>query len=321
MAEIDQNKRVVDVVIPAFNAEKYIEETLASVALQGELIRSIIVVNDGSTDNTAEKVNAFSKAHPSLIIELINQQNCGLANARNAGILASHASYIALLDADDLWVKDKLQKQLNVFNEDQNPKLGVVYCAYELINQDSRPMIENNLTIQPQVRGAAYSKLKSGNFISGSGSSVLIKANIFKEVGYFDESLSASEDWDMWIRISEKYEFDFVSDVLVQIRVHDNNMQKNFSRMLSSELAMLNKFEKNGVHNYFLLCKIQTILYRQKMVAQTIAGFEISEPWVKSHLTGIRRSLWHLAFFLPSLIWEPLRLIKKNIPAVFKFKK
>lgn len=313
MVEIDQDKCLVDVVIPAFNAEKYIAETLVSVALQGELIRSIIVVNDGSTDNTADKVNAFSKAHPHIIIELINQQNCGLANARNIGIRASHAPYIALLDADDLWVKDKLQKQLTVFNEGQNPKLGVVYCAYELINQTSLPITGKNLTIQPQVRGNAYSKLKSGNFISGSGSSALIKTKVFEDVGYFDESLSASEDWDMWLRISEKYEFDYVSDVLVQIRVHDNNMQKNFSRMLSSELAMLNKFEKNGVHNYFLLWKIRTILFKQKMTASEIVGFEKSEAWVKVQLTGYRFWLWNVLLAVPNAIWSPLRYIKNNL--------
>ena len=85
--------------------------------------------------------------------------------------------------------------------------------------------------------------------------------------------------------------------------------------MLASELAMLNKFAQHGTHNYFLLCKIQTILFKQKMSAHTIAGFELCEPWVKSNLTGIRRSLWHMALYIPSFIWEPLKLIKNKISA------
>jgi hypothetical protein len=141
----------------------------------------------------------------------------------------------------------------------------------------------------------------------------LIKADIFKEIGYFDETLNASEDWDMWLRIASKYQFDYVDENLVQIRVHASNMQKDFSRMLASELAMLNKFEKNGTHNYFLLWKIQTILFKKKMLAHSIAGFDSSEPWVKSQLTGPRRLLWQSALFIPDLIWGPLKIIKERL--------
>jgi hypothetical protein len=156
-------------------------------------------------------------------------------------------------------------------------------------------------------------KLLTGNFISGSGSSVLIKSEVFKEVGLFDENLRASEDWDMWLRIAEKFHFDFVDFPLVQIRVHQSNMQKDFSRMLASELAMLNKFAKHGRHNYFLLLKIQTILFKKSIKAQSISGFDASEPWVKSQLTGLSCFVWHAALFIPNLLWTPLKMIKSLI--------
>ena len=307
----------IDVVIPAFNAEKYIEKTLASVALQGNLIQSVIVVNDGSTDQTAQIVESFAKSHPNLGIQLINQENAGLANARNTGINAStqesKAPFIALLDADDVWLTGKLEKQLNLFQASQDPKLGAVYSSYELIDENGNAIAGENLIVKPSLCGEVYSSLLTGNFISGSGSGVLVKSAVFEEVGLFDEALKASEDWDMWIRIARKFHFDYVNESLVQIRVHSANMQKDFSRMLASELAMLNKFAQHGTHNHFLLWKIQTILFQKKMLATQIAGFESSEPWVKSQLTGYKHLLWQLLLPIPTAIWVPLKKLKKSL--------
>jgi glycosyltransferase involved in cell wall biosynthesis len=313
MVALSTKNRLVDIVIPAFNAEHYINQTLESIALQGNLVHSIIVVNDGSTDQTAQIVEAFTKKHPRLSIKLINQNNAGLANARNKGIQHTTAPYIALLDADDIWLNGKLEQQLEVFNASSEPSLGVVYTGYELIDENSL-LISNDVgIIKPQARGDVRSKLLTGNFISGSGSSVLIKAEVFKEVGLFDESLRASEDWDMWLRIAQQFYFDFVDLPLVQIRVHQSNMQKDFSRMLASELAMLNKFAQQGKHNYFLLLKIQTILFKKNMSAQEITGFDVSEPWVKAQLTGYQHFIWQLLLYAPNAIWGPLKKMKRFI--------
>jgi glycosyltransferase involved in cell wall biosynthesis len=313
MVALSTQNHLVDVVIPAFNAARYIDQTLESIALQGSLVHSIIVVNDGSTDQTAQQVEAFAKKHPGLVIKLISQANAGLANARNTGIKAVTAPFIALLDADDIWLKGKLERQLEAFNTSLDPQLGVVYAGYELIDENSLLMTNGKGLIKPQPRGDVRPKLLTGNFISGSGSNVLIKSEVFKEVGVFDENLRASEDWDMWLRISQKFHFDFVDSPLVQIRVHECNMQKDFSRMLASELAMLNKFERQGKHNYFLLLKIQTILFQKKILATQIAGFESSEHWVKSQLTGYQRCLWQLFLPIPTAIWAPLKELKKSL--------
>ena len=305
----------IDVVIPAFNAEKYIEKTLASVALQDKLVRSVYVVNDGSTDQTAHIVESFAKSHPNIDIQLINQENAGLANARNAGIKASlqesKAPFIALLDADDVWLSEKLEKQLSLFQASQDPKLGLIYSSYELIDENGNPIPGENLIVKPSLRGKVYSSLLTGNFISGSGSAVLVKSTVFEVVGLFDEDLKASEDWDMWLRIAREFYFDYVNEPLVQIRVHSTNMQKDFSRMLTSELVMLNKFAQHGTRNFFLLWKIQTILFQKKMLATQIAGFESSEPWVKSQFTGYKYRLWQLLLPIPAAIWVPLKKLKK----------
>jgi glycosyltransferase involved in cell wall biosynthesis len=251
------------------------------------------------------------------VIQLINQENAGLANARNTGIKASlqesKAPFIALLDADDVWLSGKLEKQLNLFQASQDSKLGLVYSSYELIDEKGSAIVGENLIVKPSLRGEVYSSLLTGNFISGSGSGVLVKSAVFEEVGLFDETLKASEDWDMWIRIARKFHFDYVNESLVQIRVHSTNMQKDFSRMLASELAMLNKFAQHGTHNYFLLWKIQTILFQKKMLATQIADFESSEPWVKSQLTGYKNRLWQLLLPIPAAIWGPLKKLKKSL--------
>ena len=313
MVELSSKNHLVDVVIPAFNAERYIDQTLDSIALQGSLVHSIIVVNDGSTDQTALKVEAFTKQHPHLTVKLINQANAGLANARNTGIENVTAPYIALLDADDIWLRGKLERQLEVFNNSSDTRLGVVYTGYELIDENSLLISNDKGIIKPQARGDVRSKLLTGNFISGSGSSVLIKSAVFKEAGLFDESLRASEDWDMWLRIAQQFHFDFVDTPLVQIRVHQSNMQKDFSRMLASELAMLNKFAQHGKHNYFLLLKIQTILFKKKIAAKDITGFSTSEPWVKAQLTGYQRFIWQSLLYIPNAIWGPLKKMKQFI--------
>jgi len=269
------------------------------------------VVNDGSTDQTAQIVEAFTKKHPHISMKLIHQNNAGLANARNKGIQHTTAPYIALLDADDIWLNGKLEQQLEVFNASSEPRLGVVYTGYELIDENSLAISNDKGIIKPQARGDVRSKLLTGNFISGSGSSVLIKSAVFKEVGLFDESLRASEDWDMWLRIAQQFHFDFVDLPLVQIRVHQSNMQKDFSRMLASELAMLNKFAQHGKHNYFLLLKIQTILFKKKMSAQEISGFDVSQPWVKAQLTGPRHFIWQSLLYTPNAIWGPLKKLKR----------
>jgi len=294
----------IDVVIPAFNAAAYLTETLQSVAQQGDVLAQIIVVNDGSTDHTTACVQQFSVAHPQMKIVLVEQANLGLSAARNTGICKSTAPYIAFLDADDLWQAHKLDAQLQLFLSSVDPKLGVVYTGYSLISESSAPLSTNTRLVAPKVRGDVYRALLRGNFISGSGSSVLVKREVLDVVGGFDEKLHASEDWDMWLRIARQFHFDFVDKPLVAIRVHAKNMQKDRLRMLSAELMMLNKLTQMQVSNYFLLWKIRTILVEQKMAATQIPGFDECNPHLQQQLTGP-------AMQLSKMLLAPLQYLAK----------
>lgn len=301
----------IDVVIPAYNAGAFITQSLQSVLLQDAPIHSVIVVNDGSIDDTQSKVRAFQEQYPQLKIVLIDQMNAGLSAARNAGIRHSQANYIALLDADDLWHPTKLSSQIALFDKSQNPQLGVVYCAYELINTagNLHPSKEQVL-IAPKLRGHVYKPLLRGNFISGSGSSVLIAHAVFDQVGLFDEQLRACEDWDMWLRIAQYYSFDYVDQTLVSIRVHPNNMQKDLGRMMSAELMVLNKFYERGQSNPFLLWKLRTYLSNKKLTVDTITGFSHCSPKLQAQLSGWRMTLASTA--LAPLRWLANRYLNRR---------
>ena len=293
----------VDVVIPAYNADAFISRTLESIAKQTYPINRIIVVNDGSTDETQARVLEFTRTHPNMNTVLLNQTNAGLSAARNTGIKHSAADYIALLDADDLWAPEKLFKQIQVLTHSIWPKLGVVYCAYQIINKQGLVVASNSRdVIRPSLRGNIYKKLLLGNFISGSGSSVLIKRSVFSDVGLFDQDLRACEDWDMWMRIAKQYQFDFINEPLVSIRIHQNNMQKDGMRMLSAELMVLNKFFDQGDKNTFLLWKIRTFLLNKGLSASSIPRFENCNVKLQSQLLG-----WRMSF--AAVLVSPIRAL------------
>lgn len=300
---MSQSQFTIDVVIPAYNAGAFIAQTLQSVLLQDMSIQCVIVVNDGSIDDTQSKVLAFQEQNPQLKIALIHQENAGLSAARNAGIKHSKADYIALLDADDLWHPTKLSSQIKLFQDSQNPQLGAVYCAYGLIDVAGNLLpTKAQALIAPKLRGNVYKPLLRGNFISGSGSSVLIARTVFDQVGLFDQKLKACEDWDMWLRIAQHYQFDYVDHTLVSIRVHPHNMQKDFGRMVSAELMVLNKFYERGEKNPFLLWKLRTYLSNKQIAANSITGFSSCSPSLKAALSG-----WRMSF--SSLALAPLRAL------------
>lgn len=243
MVLIQQNTNLdIDVIIPVFNGASFIEKALSSVQRQTYLPRKIIVVDDGSTDRTKQIVLDFSSKN-TIAIEYIYQENGGPNKARNKGIGASSATLLAFLDADDEWVENKLEEQVKIFQVDEFENTGLVYCSYSLIDTDSETLIDNYaVTLDTTYKGQIFDKVLTANKIIGSASAVLIKRECFTVVGTFDESLKVSEDWDMWIRISEKFAINYVNKALVKIRRHANNFQKKYKYMLINDILFYNKW-------------------------------------------------------------------------------
>jgi glycosyltransferase involved in cell wall biosynthesis len=277
----------VDVVIPAFNAGRYIEEALLSVANQTLPPARVIVVDDGSTDDTVERVRDFAARHPQLQIECVSQKNAGPSAARNNGLRRISADFVALLDADDRWCPDKLARQAALFQAGDSEILGLVYCDYLVIDAESRPVISAHRQ-KAALRGHAEQALRSANLVAGSASAVLLRTSALHETGCFDEALVCAEDWDFWLRLARKWHIDSVAEPLVQIRQHDLNAQKSLTRMLGGELRFAEKLywrsELSLLHWLRLLGQMQRLRVRVSDFSPWPDGSPVpwlfAEPWI-----------------------------------------
>lgn len=234
-------RRSVDVVIPVFNGALYIGQALHSVLAQDLLPAQIIVVDDGSTDATAQIVQRFSDAP--VPVRYHYQPNRGLSAARNAGIRLCTGEYVAFLDADDEWYPHKLASQMELFSRGEWDNLGAVYCRYDAIDAEGC-ISTRHFIVEPDPlnRGYIFERLLDANLITGSGSGILMRRACFDSVGGFDEEFRACEDWDMWLRLAQAYQFDYVDQKLVRIRMHSQNMQKNSRLIYASLLMFYNKW-------------------------------------------------------------------------------
>ncbi|KAB0668621.1 glycosyltransferase [Oryzomonas sagensis] len=226
---------LVSVVVTCFNYGKYVGKAIDSVLKQTYRNVEIIVVNDGSTDNTDEVMCNYLK-NPKIVY--IQQENQGQAVAKNMGIKRSRGEFVAFLDADDRWCVEKLEKQMVCFD---NERTGVVYCRARYIdeNNDSFDYEMTGTYLQPR-RGAVTKWLLFDNFVQFSSS--IVRKSCFERFGGFNESLEMGIDWDLWLRISTAYEFDYVDDRLFYYRMgHSGQMSKNLEeRQRCSDRIMVN---------------------------------------------------------------------------------
>lgn len=242
---------MIDVIIPVYNGEKYIIEAIKSVEKQTLKPSNIFIINDGSTDNTEEIIKKYIELSKNSNIKYIKKENGGPNSARNLGLKQSQAEFVAFLDADDIWVQEKLEKQMSIFERKEYSNIGLVYAGYREINEKNE--INKNALIVPfdiKIQGNAFNSLLSGNKILGSSSSVLIKKEVFDNVDLFDENLRFGEDWDMWLRIAEKYDINFAKEPLVYIRRHSTNQTNELDKVFLGEIDFFNKWVSkiNGIY-------------------------------------------------------------------------
>ncbi len=206
----------ISVVIPAYNAARWIGETLESVLAQTYQDFEVIVVDDGSTDETAAVVGEFGGR-----VRCIQQPNRGQASARNAGIRAARGEYIAFLDADDLWLKEKLHIQVGLL---KSSGLAWVYSdAIAFDNQTGRVLFRFG-QVDRQYAGDILELLFFTDFIPSP--TPVIRKSVFEQVGCFDEhkTVQNREDWAMWLRIAACYPVGLTPEPLAEYRVHPTSM-------------------------------------------------------------------------------------------------
>ena len=195
----------VSVIIPTHNRSDFLRRAIASVLNQTYQDFELIVVDDASTDNTAEAVAEFNDERIKL---LRHDTNKGGSAARNTGILASECDYIALLDDDDEWLPEKLSRQMEVLLSSP-PQVGCVYSGCVDVTTTGKTIGE----YIPTKRGDLSKDLVAENCVGGA-SSALLKRECVKKVGLFDESLPCSQDYDLWIRISNEFHFECIPETL-----------------------------------------------------------------------------------------------------------
>ncbi len=207
----------VSVIIPAYNAVPYVTGAVDSALAQTYAQVEVVVVDDGSTDATAEVLRPYREAGK---ITYIYQKNAGLSSARNTGIRASRGEYVALLDSDDLFLPEKLLRQVGYL--EAHPACGISYCGIAHFYEESP---ENMLHLDYTYYSGAevFPRLLWKNFINPL--SVVARRSVFDIIGYFDENLKRSEDWDFWIRAAHAgIRFDYLSEVLAQYRMRKGSM-------------------------------------------------------------------------------------------------
>lgn len=222
----------VSVLIPAFNAAAFVRRAVDSVLAQSHPAHEILVIDDGSTDDTAEVLSAYGDA-----IRVIRQPNGGLSNARNRGLREATGEFVAFLDADDRWLPDKLARQVEVMRSD--PAIGFCSTVTLVETPDGQPLDRWGC---PEIDGTLLRTLFLRNgAVPGSGSGVLARRALFEQVGTFDESLRSLEDIDMWMRLAAVTGYRCLPEPLTLIVKHPDSMSRQLERMRTAALQVMRK--------------------------------------------------------------------------------
>lgn len=221
----------VSVIIPTYNRAHYIRETIDSVLAQTYPDYEIIVVDDGSTDKTAEVLKHYNGR----IRYYCFPENKGISAARNFAIEQARGKYIAFLDDDDLWMPEKLEKQVAVL--ENNPELAFVCSGAYVIDA------HGEVTARWCRAGAqeTFECLYDQNFVLNL--TVILRRECFAAVGGFDPKLPSTQDYDLWLRLAKRYKFSYVDSCLAKYRLHPQNLSKNIDRRLRQHLMIINKKE------------------------------------------------------------------------------
>jgi glycosyltransferase involved in cell wall biosynthesis len=210
---------VVDVVIPVRNGARFIEACLDSVRAQTLQPNSVIVVDDGSTDETAALLQAYAARWPKL--HLIRSIPRGVSHARNLALQASQAQFVAFLDSDDVWMVDKLERQMALLTSDR-PQLGIVHCACVQIDELGETF-RGGRVLSPTRRGDIFQAMIKAFYPIVAPSTVIARRDLIMKAGGFDETLTCGEDLDLWLKLARVSHVDYVAASLVGLRVHPGN--------------------------------------------------------------------------------------------------
>jgi glycosyltransferase involved in cell wall biosynthesis len=289
---------LVSVVIPSFNYARYLTETIDSALAQSYPHIEVLVVDDGSSDDSLSVLARYGDR-----IRYFSQERLGASVARNRGIAEARGEFIALLDSDDAWHPDKIAKQLVLF---ESARVGLVYSGLKYIDADGNRLGESIDGLAGDVLLDLCLFTPPGVLITGS--SALVRKTCFDHVGLFDPAISSSSDWDMWRRLACQFDFAIVREPLTSYRLHNASMRHDVRGYERAMLAALRKtFEDvaaTRVHPYRRRCHAN--LFR--ILA---GGFYRSSQW-GSCVAYALRSVWTHPAALGYIAATPFRQIARR---------
>jgi glycosyltransferase involved in cell wall biosynthesis len=234
----------VSVIIPTYNYKQFIQKAIDSVLTQTYKDVEIIVVDDGSTDNTRDIIES-KYAHK---VAYIYQDNKGASAARNKGIALSHGEYLVFLDADDYFLSSSIEERLTILED--NKSIGWVYSRWQYVDIEGN-ILEDAFHNAPfaykkRLRGNIFMDMLSGTLINTS--SVLLRRSCAEDTGGFDDRLSAFQDYDFWLRVSHRHQVEYLDKVLVYITAHKESI--SFTQPPYPARAIINKKIEENYRNY-----------------------------------------------------------------------
>jgi glycosyltransferase involved in cell wall biosynthesis len=235
-------KPKISVIVPTYNRSELLPRAINSILNQTFKDFELIIVDDGSTDNTKKIIEKYSE-NDSRIKYIYQENSGGPPRPKNTGIKIAKGNYIAFLDSDDEWLPSKLEEQIKKYIEnDKNHNIGLVGCGAIIINKATK---EKEYFTPPRFLLKKTPEILQKT-IAHSCSSIIIKKTVFEDSGLFDENIKVLDDRDLYIRILNKYKFIFIQKPLFKYYVHDNNVtnKKNEHKSIKDEQLMLKKYKK-----------------------------------------------------------------------------
>ncbi len=284
------------VIVPAYNACDYIEDCLESVLDQTDPDFELIVVDDGSTDSTAEKVLRYSYDSR---LRLVQRLNGGLAAARNTGIRLAGGEWVAFLDADDRWCPEKLMAHHSaIFQQEMTGSwISVLYdCAVFIDAQNHRTGLHMSQTDQPLTPD----KLLLKNYL-GNGSTSVVRRSVLEQFGGFDEHLKRMVDHELWIRLSHAgHQFQRVQGVLTEYRIHENSLTADTERMLQGLKVFLSRVASYAPERVERL---------ESLVMACTHRWMARAAFMQGHYLEARQHMVSSLHYSPTVLWEDPRAL------------
>lgn len=299
----------VSVIIPTYNREQLLGRAIQSVLAQTYQDFELIIVDDGSTDNTERLVKSFNSEK---IRYIWHRENKGTSAARNTGIQSAKGDYIALQDSDDEWLPDKLEKQMRAFAT-APPEVGIVYSGFHMIITNKRKY-KPSPSITPKD-GDIFSSILKGEYLV-SPQTTVVKRECFERAGMFDEALSSIEDWELFLRFSKHYQFKYINEPLVLYYPQPDSMSRNKSATIKVYKLILKRYFEDIKQDKKLLARhylrLGHFLYSSGELSQGRGYFAKS---IKTHPLDIKA----IGAFLVSLLGRRIyNIVAKRYRQILK---